>query len=511
MLFQWQRFKIFLRQLLKSRRAVIGIGILIFYTTFALAAPYLTPYSPIRDTSLSGNFAPPSWWNILPGESYLSRNLQIVPTGGFTSPSSLQDQGWNTSVNTNTTQGGNFHLGYNPNEVATITVNSTKIVVPVREQVDYDRAANAPTPPGGMATITIAKTFTWPYTGPPFEFDGFLQVLPTVLQGVSSIGVTVFVAKGSVPNTIFTGTLTNQSLNGLIDPGSRHELDSKSSSVQTFFNNKDPAPFIFYEQGNYTYGVTFTIPDQNASQAVSLRFFVDDLSFKILGTSWGLLGTDEYGRDIFTQLAWGTRVSLLVGLLASFVAIAIGLVVGLLAGYMGRLVDEILMRTTDLLLVLPSLPLLIILAALLGPSIWNIIAILAILSWPGFARIIRSQVLTLRERSFIEASRAAGSGVGHIIRKHIVPNVMGLTYVNLALTVPSAIVTEAALAFLGLRDPTVISWGAMLNDINANQTAVTNWWWILPPGLSIALLSLSFILIGYALDEMLNPKLRMRR
>src|SRR5437867_12061896 len=113
------------------------------------------------------------------------------------------------------------------------------------------------------------------------------------------------------------------------------------------------------------------------------------------------------------------------------------------------------MRSTDLLLVLPGLPLLIILAALLGPSIWNIIAIIAVLSWPGFARIIRSQVLTLKERTFIEASRAAGSGVGHIVRKHIVPNVMGLTYVNLSLTVPAGIYTEAALAFLALRNPHV--------------------------------------------------------
>ena len=201
---------------------------------------------------------------------------------------------------------------------------------------------------------------------------------------------------------------------------------------------------------------------------------------------------------------------MLVGLVASLVAIAIGLAVGLIAGYLGRVVDEVLMRSTDLLLVLPGLPLLIILAALLGPSIWNVIAILALLGWPGFARIIRAQVLSIKERSFIEASKAAGSGISHVITKHVLPNVMGLTYVNLALSVPTAIVTEASLAFLGLRDPNVISWGGMLNDVQGTGS-VASWWWVLPPGLSIALLSLSFILLGYALDEILNPRLRMRR
>jgi len=168
------------------------------------------------------------------------------------------------------------------------------------------------------------------------------------------------------------------------------------------------------------------------------------------------------------------------------------------------------MRFTDLLLVLPGLPLLIVLAALLGASFWNVILILGLLGWPGFARIIRSQVLTLKERSFIEASRAAGSGMFHIISRHVVPNVMGLTYVNLALSVPTAIVSEAALSFLGLWDPTAISWGRMLFDVQ-NNGATASWWWVLPPGLSIAILSLSFVLLGYALDEMLNPRLRMRR
>ncbi len=129
----------------------------------------------------------------------------------------------------------------------------------------------------------------------------------------------------------------------------------------------------------------------------------------------------------------------------------------------------------------------------------------------GFARVVRSQVLSLKERPFIEAAKSVGAGKFHIIVKHILPNVMSLVYVSLALSVPSAILSEAALSFLGLFDPTVISWGRMLHDAQAIEGGLDKWWWWLPPGLAIALVSVSFILLGYAIDEILNPKLRKRR
>jgi peptide/nickel transport system permease protein len=174
-------------------------------------------------------------------------------------------------------------------------------------------------------------------------------------------------------------------------------------------------------------------------------------------------------------------------------------------------VDEVLMRFTDMMLVIPSLPLIIVLVAVLGPSLLNIIFVLGFLGWMGFARVIRSQVLSLRERPFIEAAKASGAGTGYITTKHIFPNIVSLTYVNLALSVPGAIVGEAALSFLGLGPQTVISWGQMLELAHGAATSAgLLWWWIIPPGIGIAVLSLSFILIGYALDEMFNPRLRKR-
>jgi peptide/nickel transport system permease protein len=172
------------------------------------------------------------------------------------------------------------------------------------------------------------------------------------------------------------------------------------------------------------------------------------------------------------------------------------------------------MRFTDMLLVIPTLPLLIVLVAVLGANIWNLIIIIGFLGWMGFARIIRSQVLSLRERPFIEAAKAAGAGAGRIITRHIFPNIVSLTYVNLALTVPGAILGESALAFLGLSDPQANSWGHMFENVNtagAISLKPPPWWWVLPPGFGIMLISLSFVLIGYALDEIFNPRLRRRQ
>jgi peptide/nickel transport system permease protein len=238
------------------------------------------------------------------------------------------------------------------------------------------------------------------------------------------------------------------------------------------------------------------------------------LQLRILGTAYGLLGTDNSGHDLWSQNVYGSRISLFVGLVAAGIGIGLGLVVGVLAGFLGRLVDEVLMRFTDMMLVIPLLPLLIVLVGVLGQKLINVIIIIGFLGWMGFARIVRSQVLSLRERPFVEAAKAAGAGPFRIMSRHIFPNIVSLTYVNLALSVPAAILTEAALAFIGLSDPSVVSWGniyelaTMAGALNIHPPP---WWWLIPPGVGIALVSLSFILIGFALDEIFNPRLRRRR
>ena len=223
------------------------------------------------------------------------------------------------------------------------------------------------------------------------------------------------------------------------------------------------------------------------------------------------LGTDDVGRDVFAQLMYGARVSLLVGVLASAISVAIGGAIGIFAGYYGRFVEEGLMRFTDIFLVIPQLPFMLLIAALAGPSLQNIIIVIGALSWPSTARIVRSQVISLKERTFIERARAIGAGNAHIIRKHIMPNVIPLMFANTILIIAIAILTESTLAFLGLGDPLVISWGSMLHYAFVSL-AMSNgaWWYFVPPGVCIALVVLGFTFLGYSMDEILNPKLRRR-
>jgi peptide/nickel transport system permease protein len=224
-----------------------------------------------------------------------------------------------------------------------------------------------------------------------------------------------------------------------------------------------------------------------------------------------LLGTDDVGRDVFTELLNGSRISLLVGIIASAISVAIGGALGILSGFFGGWTDEGMMRFTDIFLVIPALPFMLLIAALAGSSLINIILVIGVLSWPSTARIVRSQVLTIRERTYIERARAIGSGEMHIIRKHILPNVIPLLFANTILIIAVAILTESTLAFLGLGDPLVISWGSMLHYAFVSL-AMSNgaWWYFVPPGFCIALVVLSFTMLGYAIDEILNPKLRAR-
>lgn len=224
------------------------------------------------------------------------------------------------------------------------------------------------------------------------------------------------------------------------------------------------------------------------------------------------LGTDNLGRSIWAQLVWGSRISLLVGLAATVLAIVIGAAVGIGAGFLGGAADAVLMRLTEWFLVIPFLPLAIVLATLLGPSVGNIILVIGITSWPSTARLIRAQVLTLKERLYVDRSRALGARGGHLMGRHILPNVAPLILANTTLTVPIAILSETTLSFLGLGDPTRASWGKMLNEAFAAGALTRNaWWYYLPAGLGIMIVVLAFTLCGQALEEILDPRLRGRR
>jgi ABC-type dipeptide/oligopeptide/nickel transport system permease subunit len=222
-----------------------------------------------------------------------------------------------------------------------------------------------------------------------------------------------------------------------------------------------------------------------------------------------LLGTNDIGQDLFSELVYGARISMMVGFLAAASTVVIGTIIGLLAGYLGGIVDELLIGVTDVVLLLPGLPLMIVLAALLGQGYQNMIFVIAITSWPGVARMIRSQVLSIKEQAYIEAARALGCNDTWIISRHVLPQVIPLALANIIIRIGGAMVAEASLSFLGLGDPTQKSWGTILYW--AQRTGAFSlgaWWWIIPPGIMITISVLAFTQMGFAVEQIVNPKLR---
>ena len=237
---------------------------------------------------------------------------------------------------------------------------------------------------------------------------------------------------------------------------------------------------------------------------------VDPVISKSVGpcmTHW--LGTDFMGRDILSQLLAGARIAFMVGVSAAFMSVFLGTTVGMTAGYMGKTLDTFLMRLADMIMVMPTLLMILILASLFGQlNIWIIVLIIAVFRWPGVSRIIRAQTLSLKQRPFIDAARVAGASHFRIIFRHIMPNVLPLSFLYMTFRVTSAITIEASLAFLGFGDPSTVSWGMMLQWVWKTGHMFSAPYWLLPPGLCISLITLSFYLLGRAMDEVLDPRLR---
>lgn len=234
-----------------------------------------------------------------------------------------------------------------------------------------------------------------------------------------------------------------------------------------------------------------------------------ELRLSLPGGRQGLLGTDQRGRDVLTLLIYGIRTSLIIGISATIVASLLGLGLGLAAGYMGGWFDALIMRAVDILLSIPTLPILMVLAGIWGKGLWQLVLILSIFSWMGTARSVRALVLTVRESPWIEGLKALGAKRSYILWRHLVPETAPILLANIALGVPGAILAEAGLAFLGLSDPQLISWGRMLHEAHSFGAFTEGaWWLLLPPGLGIVTLCLIFMDIGRFLEEKIDPRLR---
>jgi ABC-type dipeptide/oligopeptide/nickel transport system permease subunit len=270
---------------------------------------------------------------------------------------------------------------------------------------------------------------------------------------------------------------------------------------------------IFGPPGEFTFKMYVTIKPIAGQTNTTCTISLSKLSLHIPGLVYGLLGTQVFGCDCWSRLIYGVRISLAVGLVAALLSTSLGILVGVVAGFMGGTIDEILMRFVDVLICLPALPILIVLVALFGKSVWYIVLIIAVFGWLGLARMIRAQTLSIREMSFIECAEASGGSKSYIMVRHVMPNIMPIALADMVLTIPGAIVLEAALSFIGFGDPTTPTWGREFNLAYNVGSGFSDfiWWWVIPPGIAITLLCLAFVFVSHAIDEIVNPRLRRRR
>ncbi|MGC8568665.1 MAG: ABC transporter permease subunit [Nitrososphaeria archaeon] len=502
-----------LKIFLKSRMGMAGAFIIVFFSLMALFAPYLTSNPPM-ETFVAGPWAVPSWATVFPIYHNLPPNLEAV---------SNKISSWEISVS--------------PAANYTITTESlpAKYVSVTRYTTDEAQVINvsATVPPGFGRVVLLNMTYPFVYSyKPPYKLAFGALIDPQVAQGISDLYVkfTLIAPNGHVYD--LTSYTYMSTWPGVIDT-LRHGLSINHWNAIYLASDTTPVVFsafgpagqalsmpamnLMSQQG--TYKLNVQVIAYQSSTPGYVRFSLADPYFFIYGRQYGLLGTDNNGRDLWSQFVWGSRISIEVGLLASIFSVVFGLIVGLIAGLLGGVTEEVLMRITDIFLVIPFLPLAIVVIFLLTQNAFTakslyfwIVILFAVLSWPSIARVIRSQVLSLKERGYIESSKALGAGNVHIMITHILPNVMGLVYANLALSVPGFILTEAALDFLFPGSSTTPTWGRMLSKAYDHAASAVyfqfGWWWFIFPGLAIVLLSLAFVMVGYALDEIFNPRLR---
>ena len=238
---------------------------------------------------------------------------------------------------------------------------------------------------------------------------------------------------------------------------------------------------------------------------------VRDVKLVIPGRVFSLLGTDAFKRDLFSGVLVGLKWALFRGLLSAVGSVIVGVIYGFISAYLGGCKDSLMQRIFEIFNSIPLLPVLIVMSAIFKPSIWNLILIMCIFYWTGSVKTVRSMGLQIKEETFIEATRALGASNFRIIFKHIIPLIIPYSFASMALFIPGAIVYEASISLLGLGDATIVTWGQILRDAYTGGAVINGlWWWVIPPGLMIAIMGMSFAFIGFALDKILHPKLRTR-
>ncbi len=505
----------FMREYRKHRIGIVGLAIMSIFVGMAILAPWLGTGDPNPLVTVAPTYLQPSWMAVFDPEGVVTEDV-------LTRESLDQEP----VIHVNGTS-GEFSAEHVPpvGSEAESYVNLT-----------WDHEAGThldyygPDPEGIMPDygdfVYFEQSFDWPWNGMPNAINMTVS-FGTTLTGDFAPGAQVgnnlmfrlliwivdssdeWVRVYETRDATYSETIRERR----VAVTYLDMLDIFSGMVEVNGTQNDPENVVKVRVGIVPYrnfeSYMGTTPWLNYTGSVT--FTVTGIKLTAFGGYYGAMGTTFWGADAYSQLIYGSRVSLVIGVLATGLSTIVGVLVGLAAGYFGGSVDEVLMRVVDFLLVIPGLPLMMVLAMFLGESTTNIIIVIAILGWTSTARLIRSQVLAEKNKAYVESARAIGATDTYIMFRHILPNVTPILFANITLGVVGAILAEAGLSFLGLTNIEEPSWGRMLADAQNGAAFIRGAWWVVVfPGLMITLLSLSFTFVGHTLDQVLNPRLRER-
>jgi len=468
----------------------------------AIFAPLLTPYNPrgqrelAEQQRLANDYAVPIWFKILP--QYRDYNPTIILTPDITEAKIVNQSG---PVEFTSDE---LRIDYMPTEnssqEASVTLDLGKF--------NYEHS----NPPCFQMIIGYKMFFNTTRVNVWFILKNY-TTFPTweYLMNPNEIAVKIGEYVPPSPKYRVVHTVKNE-----LELDSAYLINMSMLQPVPILNlsrfdtvPRDPSPLIFANPGVYGIQVKFEF-FPTASEEVYAELYLEKVKMDIWGRIHGILGTDFLGNDVWTELVYGARISLIIGILAAVAATTLGILYGVLSGYLGGFVDEFLMRIVDVLLCIPVLPILLVLTRYFRPNVYYIVILIAIFGWQGLSRVIRSRVLSLKEMAFIESAKASGASDRYLITRHLVPNVLPIAMSAMVLAVPGAILTEAALTFLGFGDLNTPTWGRILHYAY-QQGGLEAWFVWIPPGLAICFLCVGFVFMGHAIDEIVNPRLRRRR